>query len=301
MACLDILIPHYRDPAGLKLSLESIEAQTWTGDMRVVVVDDGSEPEYLRQAEALLADFPLPHTLERNPINRGRPYTRNRLLDLIDSPFVAWLDAGDVWYPDKLLKQFEHVSRLRYEGKDPDRYWVTCHYDWQWEGRRARTIEQVTEVRQLRELMLGQKLRAYLWTLLGTREAFRIAGRFDERLPRLQDLDYFIRFVLAGGEMTVPPRTEALCRYHKSDVGRNATEIRACNSLIFRKYRPHFQNYGPSFMKTIRYNADMLSARFARNNGALFLNLYYIGNATLAHPKRAIGAARFHLRASAED
>lgn len=166
-------------------------------------------------------------------------------------------------------------------------------------GGALRLVEQQTDGgRQLRELMLGQKLRAYLWTLLGTREAFRIAGRFDERLPRLQDLDYFIRFVLAGGEMVVPRRAGALCRYHKSDVGRNAGEIRACNALIFRKYWPHLQNYGPSFLKTIRFNADMLSARFSRNNGAPLGNLYYIGRATMVHPKRAIGAARFHLRKS---
>ncbi|MEM8571488.1 MAG: glycosyltransferase family 2 protein [Pseudomonadota bacterium] len=300
MAGVDILIPHFRDPEGLRISLESIAAQTWTGDMRVVLVDDGSEPEFYQEIEAQAEAFPLPVTLERNPVNRGRPYTRNRLLDGVDNPFVAWLDAGDTWYPEKLEKQFEQISRLRYIGEDADRYWITCHYDWQWEGRRARQIEQQTDVRQMRELMLGQKLRAYLWTLLGTAKAFKIAGRFDERLPRLQDLDYFVRFVLAGGILTVPRRTGVLCKYHKSDVGRNAQEIRACNHLIYRKYRPHLEAYGPSFLKTIRYNADMLSARFARNNGAPGQNLYYIGRATLAHPKRAIGAARFHLRKTQE-
>jgi glycosyltransferase involved in cell wall biosynthesis len=296
LAGLDILIPHYRDLEGLRLSLASIAEQTWTGDMRIVVVDDGSEPEIYQSVEALLAEQDLPCTLERNLSNRGRPYTRNRLLDLIDSPFVAWLDAGDVWYADKLRVQFEHVNRLRYRGEDPDRYWVTCHYDWQWQGRRARKVEQQTDGRQLRELMLGQKLRAYLWTLLGTREAFRIAGRFDERLPRLQDLDYFIRFLLAGGEMTVPPHRGALCRYHKSDVGRNAREIRACNELIHRKYRPHLQSFGPSFLRTIRYNAEMLSARFAQNNGEPMNNLVYVTRATIAHPKRAIGAMRYRWR-----
>ncbi len=291
-------MPHFRDPEGLRISLASIAEQTWTGDMRVVIVDDGSSPEHLADVEAQVAAFPLPVTLERNPQNRGRPYTRNRLLDLIDSPFVAWLDAGDIWYPEKIEKQFDHLNRLRFSGDDPDRYWITCNYDWQWEGRRARVIEQQTEGRQLRELLLGHKLRAYLWTLMGTAQAFRSAGRFDERLPRLQDLDYFIRFVLGGGELTAPRSAKPLCRYHKSDVGRNAQEIRACNALIFRKYWPHLQTYGPSFLKTIRFNADMLSARFSRNNGSQLGNLYYIGRATLAHPKRAVGAARYHLRKS---
>ena len=78
----------------------------------------------------------------RNPPNRGRPYTRNRLLDAVDGDFVAWLDAGDVWYPSKLERQFDHLSRLRFEGEDVDRLWITCHYDWQWEGQRNRPVRQ---------------------------------------------------------------------------------------------------------------------------------------------------------------
>jgi glycosyltransferase involved in cell wall biosynthesis len=300
MSCLDILIPHYRDLDGLRESLASIAAQTWTGDMRVVIVDDGSEPEIFRAVEAEAEACELPVTLQRNSENRGRPYTRNRLLDAIDSPFVAWLDAGDIWYPEKTEKQFDQINRLRYEGHNEHRYWVTCNYDWQWVGRRARLIRQEVDVRQFRELMLGQNLRAYLWTLLGSAEAFRIAGRFDERLPRLQDLDYFARFVLGGGILTNCGERRAQCRYHKSDMGRNADEIRACNTLIYRKYRSHLQGYGPSFLKTIHYNADMLSARYAANNGSRLRHLYYTTRAVAAHPKRAIGAARFHLRKQVE-
>ena len=39
---LDVLMPHFRDVAGLTLSLASVAGQGWTGDLRLVVVDDGS-------------------------------------------------------------------------------------------------------------------------------------------------------------------------------------------------------------------------------------------------------------------
>ncbi|MCB1351977.1 MAG: glycosyltransferase family 2 protein [Rhodobacteraceae bacterium] len=295
MSRLDVLMPHFRDPEGLALSLASVAGQSWTGDIRIIIVDDGSPGADFRAVEALAAAQELPVVLERNTVNRGRPYTRNRLLDAIDSPYVAWLDAGDVWYPAKIEKQFEQFSRLRLAGEDITRYWITCHYDWQWTGRKPRLIHQDTGERQVRELMLGRKLRAYLWTLLGTAESFRAAGRFDERLPRLQDLDYFLRFVLGGGTLTVPEKTRALCLYHKSDLGRNAREIRRCNRLIRDKYNPHLRIYGPAFLRTIRYNADMLAARFAGNNGERLKQLYYMGSAVADHPKRAVGAMRHHL------
>jgi glycosyltransferase involved in cell wall biosynthesis len=295
MTQLDVLIPHYQSAASLTRSLASVRAQSWTGDLRVVIVDDGSTSAEFAAVERLAAEFELPVTLERNPTNRGRPYTRNRLLDCIDSPFVAWIDAGDVWYPAKLDKQFEHVSRLRLAEEPLERLWITCNYDWQWDGGRARLVRQDTEGRQLRELMLGQRLRAYLWTLLAPAEAFLRVGRFDERLPRLQDLDYFVRFVRGGGRLVVPPHEGALCRYHKSDIGRDAGEIRRCNRLIYEKNRSALQAYGPAFDKTIRYNAERLSARYAGNNGARSLAAWYLARAFLAHPKRALGALRHNL------
>lgn len=292
MSQVDVLVPHFRDTEGLKLSLASIAAQTWTGDIRIVLVDDGSPAADFRAVEALVAEQELPVTLLRNPENRGRPFTRNRLLDSVEGDYVAWLDAGDVWYPEKLARQFEHLSRLRFEGADTEGVWVTCHYDWQWHGRRARLLLQETDGDQLRELMLGDRLRAYLWTLLGKAETFRAVGRFDEELPRLQDLDYFIRFVRAGGRITAPPGREALCCYHKSDLGRNAAEIRRCNARIVEKYRPTIEGYGRGFVSTIRYNAETLSARYAKNNGAQLTRSYYLARAFLASPRRTLGLAR---------
>jgi len=285
-------MPHYRDLKGLAQSVATIVAQTWTGDIRIVVVDDGSPKEEFRKVKALLEDQPLPFVLERNSENRGRPYTRNRLLDSIDSDYVAWLDAGDTWYPEKLNVQFEHVNRLRYAGEDISRIWVTCNYDWQRDGGRCYQVDQVVDCDQLKELFLGQQLRCYLWTLLGTASTFRTVGPFDEQLPRLQDVDYFVRFVRAGGIITNPPYTKALCRYHKSDLGRCAHEISRCNMNIFEKYRTSLEQYGRKFVSTVRYNAETLSARYAKNNRDWLGRAYYISRAFVANPQLALGLTR---------
>jgi len=289
---LDVLIPHYRDLEGLTRSVASVTAQTWTGDIRMVVVDDGSPKADFRTVKVLLEDQPLPFVLERNSENRGRPYTRNRLLDSIDSDYVAWLDAGDVWYPEKLNLQFEHLYRLHFAGEDISRVWVTCNYDWQREGGRCYQVDQVVEGDQLKELFLGQKLRCYLWTLLGPASTFREIGPFDEQLPRLQDVDYFVRFVRAGGVITNPPYRMALCRYHKSDLGRCAHEIRQCNKVLFEKYRTSHEQYGREHLSVVRYNAETLSARYAKFNRNTLGRAYYIARAFVADPHRSFGLTR---------
>lgn len=293
---LDVLIPHYRDPEGLELSLASVAEQTWTGDLRVIVLDDGSPASTVSEIKTLLAKQPMPVKFMQNRENLERPLTRNRLLEAVEGTYVAWLDAGDVWYPDKLARQFDHLSLLRYQNVDIDRVWVTCHFDWQWQNRKPRLTLQDTGGDQLKDLMLGQKLRAYLWTVLGTTASFRAIGLFDPKLPRLQDLDYFIRFVRAGGVLAAPSKRQALCRYHKSDVGRNAFEIRVCQQRVFEKYRSSYQSFGPAHLRKVRYNAESLAARYAKNNDEQLRRAYYLARAFIASPQQSMGLLRGWLR-----
>ncbi len=298
---LDILIPHYRDPEGLAASLKSIAEQTWQGEMRVVVIDDGSPDGDYAQVEKICSDFrhfyAAPLVLDRNPQNLGRPKTRNRLLGHAYARYVAWLDAGDIWYPDKLAIQFEHLLRLRFAGKDVNVIWVSCHYDWHQSGQaKPRMIQQETAGDQIQSLLVGTKLRAYLWTLLGTAEAFRIAGRFDENLPRLQDLDYFLNFVRAGGQIEVPPSRSAQCCYFKSDIGRNAREIHACYDLILRKHRPVILRYPAAVRSELGYKVKRLSERFARSNGEYLRAASYFGQAVVTSPRHSIRVLNNVLR-----
>ncbi|WEX75089.1 glycosyltransferase family 2 protein [Sinorhizobium numidicum] len=284
MATLDILIPHYNDPEALALSLRSIARQSWPGEKRIVIADDGSRPDLRKAVEAIAEHSEMRIDPIFNQVNRGRPYTRNVLLDSIESPYVAWLDAGDEWYPDKLDRQFDHVTLV--ESAHMNRpFWVTCNYDWAWAGRKKKKNTQRTDQDQMKGLLIGSTLRAYLWTLLGPAQSFKDVGWFDERLPRLQDLDYFVRFLTHGGVIKNVRHDGALCVYHKSDIGRNADEIRACNAHIFDKHRVLFNRYGESFRAMRLYNMEMLSARFAQNNKSAKLTRQYMWRALKARPK----------------
>jgi len=285
MATLDILIPHYNDPDGLDLSLRSIAAQTWNGETRLVIADDGSAAEKLTAARVIADSLDRPVTFLENGRNRGRPYTRNVLLDAMDSPYAAWLDAGDEWYADKLAVQFAALSTA--ERANPSgALWMSCHYHWKWtdnQGQRKKL--QRTDQDQLRALLIGTDLRAYLWTLLARADDYRSVGWFDERLPRLQDLDFFLRFVLKGGRIEVPDHNDALCVYHKSDLGRSADQIRQCNAYIFDKYRVLYNRYGQKFCRTRLYHMEMHSARFAANNADHRLANDYLWKAARARPR----------------
>jgi glycosyltransferase involved in cell wall biosynthesis len=288
MKCLDILIPHYNDFSGLKKSIKSVEMQSWEGTLRVVVADDGSPIEVFDRVEKLLSAAPFSTKLLRNTMNRGRPHTRNRLLDEIQAPFVAWLDAGDLWLPDKLSIQFEHLDRLRNQGESVDDCWITCNYDWRWEQGRTRNCSQNVDQDQVKALLMGDNLRGYLWTILASASTFIKVGGFDENLPRLQDLDYFLRFAKGGGRLVKPPTEDSLCIYEKSDIGRDSREIRRCNARIFAKHADSYYSYGPHFLRVRLYKAELLSARFAKNNGDILALSWFLLRAFMTRPFAAI-------------
>jgi glycosyltransferase involved in cell wall biosynthesis len=273
--------------------------------MRVIIVDDGSPEADRVAAEAHACDFAQTSGIDMlflvNPQNLGRPKTRNRLLDAVEADYITWLDAGDIWYPQKLEVQFNHLSRLRMAGVDLDRIWVTGAYDWQQAGSAsARTLQQQVQGDQVLELLDGGNLRAYLWTLLGTARAFRSAGRFDERLPRLQDLDYFLHFVRGGGKLVVPEGRQALCCYFKSDIGRDAREVHACHMLILAKMQPVIQTQPPALRSRLYYRANRLAARFALNNGKRVLAAGYLAQAAFGSPRHALRVAKAVLTGKAK-
>lgn len=281
MKSIDVLMPLYQDPAGLQLSLSSIAAQDHSGPVRVVIYDDGSGPAAWQQIEKVAAATKLDVSLTRGEVNKGRPHARNTLLQLVQGDYVCWLDAGDEWPARKLSTQYAAMQQAELESQRRA-IWLTSPYVMDWGGR-SKAYEQDTVSDQILSLLEGRRLRAYLWTMMMPSWTLPSIGPFDPTLPRLQDLDYFLRFVVAGGEI-VSVGDEPLATYHKSDIGRDARTIRACSRYIMRKHGYLYRRYGRRFVSQAKLKNGILAARFARNNLQPGLAAYFLLTAMLSAP-----------------
>lgn len=270
MESIDVLIPFYNDRDGFRKTIASIKAQTCLPQLRLVVVDDGSTAEHAHTLSRLLMQFDVPYRLITNAHNRGRPYTRNLLLDNIQSDYVAWLDSGDEWFPEKIARQLAALNKAGVT-KDSDDCWATCSYEWREEGKAPQQITQQTEGDVIKSLLVGKKLRAYLWTILAPAPAMRRVEFFDKSLPRLQDLDFFLRFAISGGRLVQPDDETSLCAYNKDHADRCAREIDNAYSHIFEKHDAVYRNYGRKFRAECQRRAKKNSARFAEANGQIEL------------------------------
>ena len=80
--------------------MESVLAQT-LADFELIIVDDGSTDD----TASVLARLDDRRVRTRRTANRGVSAARNAGLDMARGEFVAFLDADDLWEPQKLARQ----------------------------------------------------------------------------------------------------------------------------------------------------------------------------------------------------
>lgn len=99
MPRVSVIIPTFNCASFLGGAIHSALAQTYA-DYEVIVVDDGSTDE----TPEVLARFEDDVRCLRQP-NRGAIPARKLALSYASGELIAYLDADDMWYPDKLEKQ----------------------------------------------------------------------------------------------------------------------------------------------------------------------------------------------------
>lgn len=121
----------YRD-AGLFIAeaIESIRAQTFT-DWELLLVDDGSSDASAGIAAEYARRWPDRVRLLSHPGggNRGMSASRNLGIDAARGRYVAFLDADDVYLPDRLRRHVEILDRMA--GVDMVQSELVHWYSWQ--------------------------------------------------------------------------------------------------------------------------------------------------------------------------
>ena len=99
MPAVSVIIPAYNCSAFLPATLDSALAQTYH-DLEIIVVDDGSTDD----TPARLGPYFSRITYIRQT-NKGVSAARNAGIRAARGEFLAFLDADDVWVPEKLALQ----------------------------------------------------------------------------------------------------------------------------------------------------------------------------------------------------
>lgn len=102
-----MIVPAFNAGSLLAEALDSIAAQT-VAVSEVLVVDDGSHDA----CPGVDKDRGMPVRLIHQP-HRGAAAARNAGVMLASQPLLAFLDADDIWHPEKLERQLAALTRFQ--------------------------------------------------------------------------------------------------------------------------------------------------------------------------------------------
>ena len=112
MPLVSIITPVYNAARWLPETMACVRAQTLT-DWEQILVDDGSTDNSVAIIEAA-ARCDARFRLLRTPHNSGPSAARNLALEAARGRFIAFLDADDLWLPEKLARSVDWMTRHDY-------------------------------------------------------------------------------------------------------------------------------------------------------------------------------------------
>ena len=185
---ISCIIPVYNGERYLREAIDSVLAQAHR-PLEIIVVDDGSTDGTADVAAGYGAR--LDYVRQSNA---GPAAARNRGLSLAQGEFVAFLDADDLWHPEKLQRQmarFQARSELGYCVAHVQNFWIP---------------ELEEEAEKFRDHRIAKALPSYVTaTLVARRSVFDAMGQFDPALGHGDSTEWFLRAAEDGTVMELLP------------------------------------------------------------------------------------------------
>lgn len=198
MPRVSVVIPTFNCERFIGRTVGSALRQTYR-DFEIIVVDDGSTDG----TQAVLAEYgEALHYIKQE--NQGASAARNAAFSRATGEYIAYLDADDLWHPEKLAHQVEYLDANPSCGFVHTEVAVIDEQDSVLYARfNQETGRTVPQRKCLREIL--QRSHIQTLTVLERRSAFDRAGKFDLRLPVAQDYLHWIQVALQGYEVGYLP------------------------------------------------------------------------------------------------
>jgi glycosyltransferase involved in cell wall biosynthesis len=104
---ISVIMPVFNAERHVREAIGSLLAQTFS-DFELIVIDDGSTDESLQVVQGI-GDPRL--RLLQNASNLGAAETKNRGIENARAEFIAFLDADDLAFPERLAEQLDYLER----------------------------------------------------------------------------------------------------------------------------------------------------------------------------------------------
>jgi glycosyltransferase involved in cell wall biosynthesis len=202
---ISCIVPVFNGELYLAEALDSILSQTHRR-VEIIIVDDGSTD----QTASVMSRYSDQACLLHQE-NAGPAAARNRGLRQARGEFVAFLDADDLWHPEKLERQlgrFRARPELDISVTYVQNFWVPG-------------LEK--EKARYQNHRFAQPLPGYATqALLARRVVFDRVGDFDTSVRVVDDTDWFLRAIEGGAVIEILTDVLVQRRLHQGNLTRSA-------------------------------------------------------------------------------
>ncbi|MBK4732786.1 glycosyltransferase [Oxynema sp. CENA135] len=226
MPKISVVIPVYNATTTIQETISSVLNQSFT-DYELIIVNDGSTDETLEKIES----FKDPRIRVFSYTNAGAAISRNRGLSQAKGEYIAFLDADDLWTPDKLEAQLAILE------KNPQASiaysWSDCIDESSQFLRRGGHISVNGNVYD--RLLLVDFLENGSNPLIRRHALIEIGG-FDESLPAGQDWDLYLRLA-EKSNFVVVEKSQIRYRISANSLSSNIFKLEsACLHVLNRAF-----------------------------------------------------------------
>lgn len=242
---ISVIIPTYNYGEYVSEALDSVLAQTYK-DYEIIVIDDGST-DNTKDIVGKYIENSIGNIKYIYQENKGVSNARNTGIKNARGEYIAFLDADDIWFPDKLELQMDLFE------KNPELGLVFCNtFSFNEHSSSKKTGFQLNPAGEPAKILQSLVIRNRISTntVIVKKRYFDKTGLFDEDLRFGEDYDMWLR----------------IAKYYKVDY----------LNTVLTKYRLHVNNLSKiNKEKEERVIIDMIKIRkrALQENPEIFKNM----------------------------
>jgi len=191
-----IIMPVYNASKHLRSTIESVLNQS-ERDFEMIMIDDGSSDNSLAiMLEMANQDHRL-KTVSQN--NQGVSKTRNLGVDLANGEYLAFIDADDIWQPEKLMYHRKLHEEKTYTAASYAK--IAFVDDAAIDDQKAKTFSSVLRQSLKIDDIIAENPVCTTSNLVVNRNVFIASGGFDENMSHAEDQEWLARIIDQGHQV----------------------------------------------------------------------------------------------------
>lgn len=224
MSFVSIIIPVYNGEKTIRETILSVLNQTYQ-NFEIVIINDGSTDSTLE----VISSIPNPQIKVFSYPNTGVSASRNRGITLASGEYISFIDADDLWTPDKLEAQLKALQEhpqaaVAYSWTD----WIDESGQVIYGGGHHQIAGEVYA-----HLFLGDFIEGGSNVLI-RKSALDEVGVFDESINFSEDWELWLRLA-ARYQFEVVPRTQILYRIFHQSASCNVLQMEKSSLQVIQK------------------------------------------------------------------